>query len=40
MEVINVYKVLDTPLTNAVDKKLYECNARAKNAILSGLADS
>ena len=39
MAVVNVYKVPITPPTNVVDKKLYECNAKSKNTILSGLAD-
>ena len=35
MAVVNVYKVPITPPTNVVDKKLYECNAKSKNTILS-----
>ena len=40
MVVLNGCKVLDTPPIDVVDKRLYKCNARENNAILSGPSDS
>ena len=40
MVVVNGYKVLDTPPIDVTDnKKMYDCNARAKTGILCGLVD-
>ena len=40
LEIITSYKLPDTPPTGVADKKLYESNAKSKNAILSGLVES